>query len=127
MLWGALPCPHLAPGSWLLEEVESSGLCPGGWLVLLLPPGFGGRGAQRAGPLAGSGLFAAPAGFGPASWGGSPTWPSAQLLCEVRGSEMRVFSYLISPASISFSPLLRRNTDRALLSLDSEAVGKELS
>lgn len=42
---------------------------------------------------------------------------------------MRVFrvSSLISPSSVSSSPPLQRNLDGALLSWDSEPVGKELS
>ena len=50
VLWGTLPCPHLALGSWLVEEAESSGPCPGGWLVLLLP-----RGLREQGPWLGLG------------------------------------------------------------------------
>lgn len=119
-----------AHGSWRrrspLAPAQEAGLV---LLGLLLPLGHRGRGAQRAGALAGSGLLAAPPGSGPASWGGGPTWPSAQLLREVRGSEMRVFrvSSLISPASVSSSPPLQRNMDGALLSWDSEPGGKELS
>lgn len=55
VLWGTLPCPYLAPGSRLVEEAESSGPCPGGWLVLLLPPGLGRRGLREQGPCLGLG------------------------------------------------------------------------
>lgn len=119
-----------AHGSWKRRSppapAQEAGLV---LLVLLLLLGRKGWGAQRVGALAGSGLLAAPPGSGPASWGGGPIRPSAQLLREVRGSEMRVFrvSSLISPSSVSSSPPLQRNLDGALLSWDSEPVGKELS